>query len=261
MTNAGTLTYIDALNCFSACLDKLNAERTQVSASEVALFYAVASVWNRLGRKSEWTAISHKELSRLCGMSQTTIDRTRTKLVSKGLLACIPSEGRKPAMYCITVVKAAAEQLKAIRTEIVKLTAQPIQNECNHREREKRKTTTVVQRKAEPKQPMTPPSTKEVEEFCEQQHIKIDARKFVAFYAQRAWKIGKRAMKSWQDAVLYWAATEYPWKKEQTGRKQKLSRPGMGAQAHYQQTQLSDEDFAYIMGDVLAAPIAEVAAL
>lgn len=133
------ISYIDLLNSFSFCVDQMNAEQTEVTSSEIALFYGLASIWNRLGRMGDWIAVTNKELSRVSGMSPKTIDRTRSQLVKKGLINFIPSENRKAARYCVTVVKETARELANNgNASVVKQAACYGQNDHIHREERKK---------------------------------------------------------------------------------------------------------------------------
>lgn len=55
-----------------------------------------------------------------------------------------------------------------------------------------------------------PPSVEEVEEYCFERNNKVDAEKFVDFYASNGWKVGKNPMKDWKAAVRTWEKREAP---------------------------------------------------
>ena len=52
---------------------------------------------------------------------------------------------------------------------------------------------------------MTRPSAEDVEAFCREKGISIDAHAFVDYYEANGWRVGKSPMKSWQAAVRNWA--------------------------------------------------------
>lgn len=58
----------------------------------------------------------------------------------------------------------------------------------------------------------TPPSISDVEQYCREKGYHINAERFVCFYAQKDWMVGKNRMKDWKRAVQGWEAR---WKDEQ----------------------------------------------
>ena len=52
---------------------------------------------------------------------------------------------------------------------------------------------------------MTRPSAEDVEAYCRDKGITIDAQAFVDYYTANGWRVGKAPMKSWQAAVRNWA--------------------------------------------------------
>ncbi len=57
-----------------------------------------------------------------------------------------------------------------------------------------------------------PPSIADVEQYCREKGYHINAERFVCFYAQKGWMVGKNRMKDWKRAVQGW---ETRWKDEQ----------------------------------------------
>lgn len=57
----------------------------------------------------------------------------------------------------------------------------------------------------------TPPSIDEVEAYVQGQGYHVNAERFVSFYAQKGWMVGKNHMKDWRAAVRSW---ETRWKEE-----------------------------------------------
>lgn len=53
-----------------------------------------------------------------------------------------------------------------------------------------------------------PPTTAEVASYAAEKGIRIDAQRFVDFYASKGWMVGKTKMKDWKAAVRNWAARE-----------------------------------------------------
>lgn len=57
----------------------------------------------------------------------------------------------------------------------------------------------------------TPPSADDVAEYVREQGYHVNAERFVAFYEQKGWMVGKNRMKDWKAAVRSW---ETRWKDE-----------------------------------------------
>ena len=49
-----------------------------------------------------------------------------------------------------------------------------------------------------------PPTREEVEAYCAKAGARVDAQRFVDFYASKGWMVGKTPMKDWQAAVRGW---------------------------------------------------------
>ena len=55
----------------------------------------------------------------------------------------------------------------------------------------------------------TPPTIGDVEDYCSQTNLKVDAERFVNYYESIGWKVGgKSHMKDWKAAVRNWAKTD-----------------------------------------------------
>lgn len=50
----------------------------------------------------------------------------------------------------------------------------------------------------------TPPSVKDVQEYCSERKNNVDAQAFVDFYESKGWMVGKNKMKDWKAAVRTW---------------------------------------------------------
>lgn len=49
-----------------------------------------------------------------------------------------------------------------------------------------------------------PPTTQEVQAYCQEKGYKVDAERFIDFYESKGWMIGKNQMKDWKAAVRNW---------------------------------------------------------
>lgn len=54
----------------------------------------------------------------------------------------------------------------------------------------------------------SPPSLKEVLEYCNERKNKIDAQQFIDFYESKGWYVGKNKMKDWRASVRTWEKRE-----------------------------------------------------
>lgn len=60
------------------------------------------------------------------------------------------------------------------------------------------------------------PTVEEVAAYCRERGNRVDAERFVAFYASKGWKVGNQPMKDWKACVRTWERRED--KPKQTGR-------------------------------------------
>ena len=60
----------------------------------------------------------------------------------------------------------------------------------------------------------TPPSADDVSAYVQTKGYHVNAERFVAFYEQKGWMVGKNRMKDWKAAVRNW---ETRWKEEHSG--------------------------------------------
>jgi len=54
----------------------------------------------------------------------------------------------------------------------------------------------------------TPPTADEVAEYCDEKGYTIDPERFVSFYAQKGWMVGKNKMVDWKAAVRHWSTRD-----------------------------------------------------
>jgi len=54
------------------------------------------------------------------------------------------------------------------------------------------------------KERFTPPTTKEVTDYCKERNNSINATAFIDHYTAKGWRIGKTKMKDWKAAVRTW---------------------------------------------------------
>lgn len=54
----------------------------------------------------------------------------------------------------------------------------------------------------------TPPSVDDVRAYCQERGNRVDAQRFVDFYAAKGWMVGRNPMKDWKAAVRTWERSE-----------------------------------------------------
>lgn len=54
------------------------------------------------------------------------------------------------------------------------------------------------------KKEFVPPTLEEVQAYCDENGINIDAQRFIDHYTANGWKVGKNSMKDWKAAVRNW---------------------------------------------------------
>lgn len=50
----------------------------------------------------------------------------------------------------------------------------------------------------------SPPTVEDVSAYCKERKNRVDAQRFVDFYASKGWKVGQNPMKDWRAAVRTW---------------------------------------------------------
>lgn len=55
----------------------------------------------------------------------------------------------------------------------------------------------------------TPPSTKEISQYCFERNNKIDPNKFFDYYESQGWKVGKNKMKDWKACIRTWEKNNF----------------------------------------------------
>ena len=70
-------------------------------------------------------------------------------------------------------------------------------------------------RRARERTPFVAPSVEEIESFCSQEQLSIDAQKFVDNYAAKGWTIGSTPVHDWKALVRKWAREDQERASEQ----------------------------------------------
>lgn len=56
----------------------------------------------------------------------------------------------------------------------------------------------------------SPPSVRDVADYCREKGYTVDAARFVDYYSSIGWKVGKNPMKDWRAAVRTWVRKDSP---------------------------------------------------
>lgn len=169
------MNYIELINKFWE-LD----EAWQFRASETRLYFYLLKVANRLG----WTGAFHHgddKTAANVGISKITLRTARIRLTEAGLIAFSKGgkgHGRKTRYHILMQDAASTPLLDKPKVE---------------KETDKEKT-----------KRFSPPSLKEVKEYCKKRNNDVDPQKFIDFYTAKNWMIGKNKMKNWEAALRTW---------------------------------------------------------
>ena len=114
-------------------------------------------------------------------------------------------------------------------------------NNNNNKEKEEENKKERVREK--PLTRFTPPTVEMVAAYCRERGNRVDAQRFVDFYAAKGWKIGQNPMKDWKAAVRTWEQREsYEGKK-----------PAKVVSAQqYQQRQYTESELDSVTAEMIA---------
>jgi hypothetical protein len=112
----------------------------------------------------------------------------------------------------------------------------------NIKEKENIKETTLKGSKEKPLARFTPPTVEEVDAYCKERGNRVNAQRFVDFYAAKGWKIGQNPMKDWKAAVRTW---------EQRDDSPACPAKVVSAQ-QYTQRQYTEDELLAVSDDLLA---------
>ena len=109
----------------------------------------------------------------------------------------------------------------------------------------------VIQRKADR---FSPPTLDEVRAYCHERGNKVDAERFVDFYASKGWKVGNQPMKDWKAAVRTWERDD----RSKPGTSQQPQVPKKVAVQDYEQRDYSDKE-KFLMQRFISMSVDETA--
>ena len=80
-----------------------------------------------------------------------------------------------------------------------------LQVECTKEGRQTGKPRATTKESKEIKNIFIRPSVKEIDAYCLEQNLQINAQGFIDYYDSNGWKVGKNNMKDWKATVRRWA--------------------------------------------------------
>lgn len=80
-----------------------------------------------------------------------------------------------------------------------------LQVECNNEGRQTGKPRATTKEYKEIKNIFTRPSIEEINAYCQEKSLQLDAQSFIDYYDSNGWKVGKNQMKDWKATVRRWA--------------------------------------------------------
>lgn len=136
---------------------------------------------------------------------QASIDRIRETSEQK---AEAGRQGGRPKKQCFFEEKTSAfenEKAEVLKNEKPKPN-QTIPNHTNISPNGDKEKAPTGPKEKQPR--FSPPAVTDVAEYAKETGIRIDAERFVDFYASKGWKVGSSPMKDWKAAARNWAARD-----------------------------------------------------
>lgn len=109
---------------------------------------------------------------------------------------------RKKALQCntdVTQVKQLCNGEIEKELEIEKEIDKEINNKCASTKQKRKR--------------FVKPTISDIEQYCSEKNISINAQQFIDYYESNGWKVGRNSMKDWQATVRRWASNNYGKKK------------------------------------------------
>ena len=80
-----------------------------------------------------------------------------------------------------------------------------LQVECNKEGKQQGTQRATTKEYKEIKNIFTRPSVEEINAYCQEKILQLDAQSFIDYYDSNGWKVGKNQMKDWKATVRRWA--------------------------------------------------------
>ena len=212
--------YIDEINAFQQWL--LTA--TNVSATDIALWYALMHYNNTTGWKREFNvAIKTLEVSTKC--TKPTVIKARNKLKQLGLIDFISREGNQSAVYRMIPFRNQFELNNFTQMDTQSYTQMDTQSytqmDTIHR-LDKTKllstnTNVLVEGESPPakekkkatRKVFVKPTPSEIQTYVDEHNLQVDVERFFDYYEGNGWKVGKNPMKDWKATARNWSRNSF----------------------------------------------------
>ena len=212
--------YIDEINAFQQWL--LTA--TNVSATDIALWYALMHYNNTTGWKREFNvAIKTLEVSTKC--TKPTVIKARNKLKQLGLIDFISREGNQSAIYRMIPFRNQIELNNFTQMDTQSYTQMDTQSytqvDTIHRLDKTRllstNTNVLVEGESPPakekkkatRKVFVKPTPTEIQTYADEHQLNIDVDRFFDYYEGNGWKVGKNPMKDWKATARNWSRNSF----------------------------------------------------
>lgn len=216
--------YIDEINAFQQWL--LTA--TNVSATDIALWYALMHYNNTTGWKREFNvAIKTLEVSTKC--TKPTVIKARNKLKQLGLIDFISREGNQSAIYRMIPFRNQIELNNFTQMDTQSYTQSYTQMDTQsytqvdtiHRLDKTRLLSTntnvlvegesppVKEKKKATRKVFVKPTLTEIQTYVNEHQLNVDVERFFDYYEGNGWKVGKNPMKDWKATARNWSRNNF----------------------------------------------------
>ena len=212
--------YIDEINAFQQWL--LTA--TNVSATDIALWYALMHYNNTTGWKREFNvAIKTLEVSTKC--TKPTVIKARNKLKQLGLIDFISREGNQSAVYRMIPFRNQFELNNFTQMDTQSYTQMDTQSytqmDTIHRLDKTRllstNTNVLVEGESPPakekkkatRKVFVKPTPSEIQTYVDEHNLQVDVERFFDYYEGNGWKVGKNPMKDWKATARNWSRNSF----------------------------------------------------
>ena len=204
--------YIDEINAFQQWL--LTA--TNVSATDIALWYALMHYNNTTGWKREFNvAIKTLEVSTKC--TKPTVIKARNKLKQLGLIDFISREGNQSAVYRMIPFRNQFELNNFTQMDTQSYTQMDTIHRLDKTRLLPTNTNVLVEgesppakeKKKAPRKVFVKPTPIEIQAYVDEHQLHVDVNRFFDYYEGNGWKVGKNPMKDWKATARNWSRNNF----------------------------------------------------
>ena len=212
--------YIDEINAFQQWL--LTA--TNVSATDIALWYALMHYNNTTGWKREFN-VAIKTLEVSTKSTKPTVIKARNKLKQLGLIDFISREGNQSAIYRMIPFRKEFELNNFTQMDTQSYTQMDTQSytqvDTIHRLDKTRLLSTnthvlvegesppAKEKKKATRKVFVKPTPSEIQTYVDEHNLQVDVERFFDYYEGNGWKVGKNPMKDWKATARNWSRNNF----------------------------------------------------